>query len=475
MLIDMSRRRRRSRDRVRSHRPGAVADVVARRRVDRVLGAGRRLHRSRTLPTWRPGALRQLTDDVFADLQPAWSHDGRTIAFVTERFSSDLSIAAIRTAAARAAGRRTPGGPRHARCSPATPTSTRNGRPTIASCISSAILTARRMSFASSWNRSDRCAGSPTSIPASAASRRPARRCRWRPTAGPGVHGVRARPPAAGRARSRPRQLDGPAVVGRATAIRRSRADDAARWARSTRYLADHETGLPEADVDCRAATTRSRLSLEGIGQPYLSSGGGPFGTFVRGGGALLFGDMLGERRLGAAVQIGNRLRDAAFDVRVTSTRSGAGIGARSAELEPGVDRGIRASAGDRARRPAGAAAAGRLPAARAAARGGSRRLSVQPRLARRDSPAACGTRRTTAICDRRSRRWTPARCWRANRSNRAAGCRRRWRRSARRSCATPRSLARPARCSDRAIASRSRRRRGSCRTPASPPTSAAT
>src|SRR5688500_4375816 len=36
------------------------------------------------------GSLRQLTDDVFADLQPAWSHDGRRIAFVTERLSSDL-------------------------------------------------------------------------------------------------------------------------------------------------------------------------------------------------------------------------------------------------------------------------------------------------------------------------------------------------------------------------------------------------
>ena len=34
--------------------------------------------------------LQQLTDDAFADLHPAWSPDGRTIAFATERFSSDL-------------------------------------------------------------------------------------------------------------------------------------------------------------------------------------------------------------------------------------------------------------------------------------------------------------------------------------------------------------------------------------------------
>lgn len=37
------------------------------------------------------GQLRRLTDDVFADLQPAWSPDGSRIAFVTDRFGSELS------------------------------------------------------------------------------------------------------------------------------------------------------------------------------------------------------------------------------------------------------------------------------------------------------------------------------------------------------------------------------------------------
>jgi len=34
--------------------------------------------------------LRQLTNDAYADLMPAWSPDGRRIAFATDRFSSDL-------------------------------------------------------------------------------------------------------------------------------------------------------------------------------------------------------------------------------------------------------------------------------------------------------------------------------------------------------------------------------------------------
>ena len=82
------------------------------------------------------------------------------------------------------------------------------------------------------------------------------------------------------------------------------------------RYLADLDSGVPDPSTIANR-TYHPDMSLEGVGQPYLSSGGGPFGTFVRAGGALLFGDMLGERRIGAAVQVGNRLRDAAFTVPV--------------------------------------------------------------------------------------------------------------------------------------------------------------
>ena len=39
--------------------------------------------------------LRQLTRDVYADLQPSWSPDGRRIAFSTDRFSSNLTTLAF--------------------------------------------------------------------------------------------------------------------------------------------------------------------------------------------------------------------------------------------------------------------------------------------------------------------------------------------------------------------------------------------
>jgi len=38
----------------------------------------------------RTNALRALTDDIFGDIHPTWSPDGRSIAFVTDRFSTDL-------------------------------------------------------------------------------------------------------------------------------------------------------------------------------------------------------------------------------------------------------------------------------------------------------------------------------------------------------------------------------------------------
>ncbi len=36
------------------------------------------------------GDRRRLTEDAYADLQPAWSPDGSRIAFVTDRYSTDL-------------------------------------------------------------------------------------------------------------------------------------------------------------------------------------------------------------------------------------------------------------------------------------------------------------------------------------------------------------------------------------------------
>jgi Tol biopolymer transport system component len=284
------------------------------------------------------GGVRRLTDDVFADLQPAWSHDGRTIAFVSERFSSDLDAL-------------------------------RFGRPRIA-LLDVSTLAVRDMSMlpgdaqlSPHWSADDRelyfvsDPNGTTNIYRAGLSGRSLRRITNVDT---GVSGITSTSPAMSMAdhapvlaytvyeRGRPRlvvldtseELEGRPVSGEE--IESEATDDGLEGAVDA-YLADHTNGLPEPESIAGRDYT-SRMSLEGIGQPYLSSGGGPFGTFVRAGGALFFGDMLGERRVGAAVQVGNRMRDAAFMLRYLNQERRWNWGALG-ELEPGVIRYQRSQA----------------------------------------------------------------------------------------------------------------------------------
>lgn len=274
------------------------------------------------------GRLRPLTSDPFADLHPAWSPDGRTIAFVTERYSSDLALL-------------------------------RFGRPQLATIeIESRVLSpvaplpgvlqinpqwsadGRRLYFvanpggASNIFSVDVSSGmvrqvtaldagvsglTPTSVAMSLAGRAPV-------LAFTVYTGGRYRLALLENARS----LEGVPLAEPAAPAAEARPGDQGPVARS---LADSQTGLA-APATIVARDYAPRLSLERIGQPYVSSGGGAFGTFVRGGGSLLFGDLLGERKVGAAVQIGNRLRDAAFEVRFLNQEHRWNWGV-VAELEP--------------------------------------------------------------------------------------------------------------------------------------------
>jgi Tol biopolymer transport system component len=281
------------------------------------------------------GSLRQLTDDVFADLQPAWSHDGRRIAFVTERLSSDLPTLKV-------------------------------GPPRLAVLkLSSGAVQALDGGVGAThlnpqWSADDRqiyFIGDPDGVANVYRIDLESHAVEQITNVATAVSGITPTGPALSVSRDeqalaftmysngRPRLV----VFDRARILASARDMDgytigagggdntSAPPTQVNQLLADYETGLPDADAMVQR-DYRPRLSLEGIGQPYLSSGGGPFGTFVRGGGALLFGDMLGERKLGAAVQIGNRLRDAAFELRFLNQERRWTWGA-VAELEPGLAR----------------------------------------------------------------------------------------------------------------------------------------
>jgi hypothetical protein len=64
------------------------------------------------------------------------------------------------------------------------------------------------------------------------------------------------------------------------------------------------------------------RLSLEGIGSPYLSGGGGPVGGYVAAGGSLLFGDLLGDHQLLTAIHVSSRFDESAVGAMYLNRRS---------------------------------------------------------------------------------------------------------------------------------------------------------
>jgi Tol biopolymer transport system component len=272
------------------------------------------------------GKVEQITDDAFADLQPAWSHDGRSIAFATERYSTDLTTLRF-------------GRPRVAVMDLAT----RGVRPlsdgTAAELNPQWSHDDREIYFVSDRHgllnvfRSNVDAFTPqqiTNVDTGVASITPTS-----PSFSLSADGSRLAFTVYERGRPRLAMIDQNSVA----VVTDPAATVPARDAEGTidRYLADAQTGLPDA-ATLFTHDYVSKLALEGVGQPYLSSGGGPFGTFVRGGGALLFGDMLGERRLGAAVQVGNRLRDAAFAFRYLNQEKRWNWGVLG-QLEPNVVR----------------------------------------------------------------------------------------------------------------------------------------
>ena len=63
----------------------------------------------------RQNALRRLTNDPYADMQPSWSPDGRTIAFSTDQFTTNAPRPSRREPAAGPARRRLGGSPRGGR------------------------------------------------------------------------------------------------------------------------------------------------------------------------------------------------------------------------------------------------------------------------------------------------------------------------------------------------------------------------
>ncbi len=281
------------------------------------------------------GSLRRLTNDAYSDLQPEWSPDGREIVYVTDRFTTHLGslrfgyseLALIDVASGTV--RRLPAID-HAKH--LNPQWSPDGRSIYFVSDPAGINNVYRLDIdkADIYQITDVSGGivglattSPALSVADSASVMAFTVFRK------GRYEIEVRRGAG--------DLAGSRFVARESAhgntlLPIDRLDDVVE-----RALMDSESGLPEAGT-LKTRTYTPSLFVEAVGPPYIASGGGPFGTFVRGGASLLFSDLLGERKVAVFGQVGNRLRDLALGVRYINRERRWNWGGRF-EVQPSLRR----------------------------------------------------------------------------------------------------------------------------------------
>jgi Tol biopolymer transport system component len=258
--------------------------------------------------------LRRLTNDAYAELQPAWSPDGKRIAFATDRFSSNLqtlSIGDYRLAtvdvdtgdvqALRAftAGKNI------------NPQWTPDGRGLIFISDRDGIPNLYRIGVedgdVSQLTRiATGISGITSSSPALSVATRTGEAAfsvyqggkydiyTLEFGAGPPTTTARAQSGAGGAL------SEAPPNAGALPPLDRKASEVQA-------MLRDAATGLP-APTEYTSEEYKSKLSLEGIAQPTVAVGASRFGPAIGGGIALQFGDMLGDQQLVTAFQLNSGL-----------------------------------------------------------------------------------------------------------------------------------------------------------------------
>jgi len=262
------------------------------------------------------GALRQLTNDPFADLDPEWSPNGRELVWVTDRFSSSLETLAFgnyRIGAMTIDGRQV-------RQLAGFPVG-RNTNPEYAA-DGSLYFVATPDGIPNVYRQS--AGGTPVRVT----------------NVMSGVAGITPLTPSMSVAASAPGLVftvfendqynlyagdtGRPATVG---ALADSGIGNAVlppvnrKPGAVTQSLSNPAGGLP-APATQPADDYKAKLMLDAIGQPTGGVGVDQFGAFAAGGISFLFSDMLGEHTLGATVQVTSRFEETGGQVAYINRES---------------------------------------------------------------------------------------------------------------------------------------------------------
>jgi hypothetical protein len=251
--------------------------------------------------------LTPLTSDPFADYDPEWAPDGRTLAWVTDRFSTDLDTLAFGNYRIGAIDVQS----RQARRLAGFDTG-RNSNPEFSRDGATLYFIATPDGVANVY-RTELAGGQATRVTNVLS----------------GISGITPSTPALSVAAAAqtllftafednrytiygveaPRQLAGAAA--------QPPDRDAAvlppynrRTGQVASLLDAPATGLPPRNQPFEMQEYRARLSLDAVGQPTVGVGADRFGAYAAGGLSFLFSDMLGNHEIGTTIQLSNRFNE---------------------------------------------------------------------------------------------------------------------------------------------------------------------
>ena len=253
-------------------------------------------------------AATRLTNDRFADIEPAWSPDGRSLVFSTDRGTTNLerlSPGALRLALIDVATSAMRAVPAFAEGKHVNPQFSGDGRDIYFVSDQSGVSDIYRLNVATGaisqvTNVATGVSGITDLAPSFSVS----------PTTGRiafsvferqgfGIYGLSPE-----QARGQPVSPGGNARAGILP------PSDALASSVVTAYLRDPITGLPPDGTVYAVTPYKSSLGLAYIGQPSIGVGASTSGTMVGGGTSIYFTDMLGNQNLGVGIQATGTLKD---------------------------------------------------------------------------------------------------------------------------------------------------------------------